>query len=83
VVKKGACMHCRVHKVKCEWIDGASMCKACESNGLQAECMTTGTGSKPPSEGTVQRATRSQSILPTISMVIGSVSPAVEESSQV
>ena len=82
MVKKGACMRCKVRKVKCEWIDGASVCKACESNGLQAECVATGTGSKPPSEGTVQRATRSQSIPPAISMVINSISAAVEESGQ-
>ena len=63
--KKGACIHCRAHKVKCKWIDSNSMCKACESNGLlEGECMTTGTGSKAPSEGTVQCATRSQSLPP-------------------
>jgi Fungal Zn(2)-Cys(6) binuclear cluster domain len=79
VVKKGACARCRIRKVKCEWIDGASVCKACESNGLQAECITTGIGSKlPSSEGTVQRATRSQSIPPSISMVIDSISAAEE-----
>ena len=83
MVKKGACMRCKARKVKCEWIGGASMCKACESNGLQAECMAAGTGSKPPSEGTVQRATRSQSIPPGISMVVDSISAALEDSGQV
>ena len=84
--KKGACIHCRACKVKCKWIDSNSMCKSCESNGLlEGECMMTGTGSKPPSEGMVQHATCSQSLLPAISMPVvpDSISAAVEELGQV
>ncbi|KIL68988.1 hypothetical protein M378DRAFT_8402 [Amanita muscaria Koide BX008] len=60
--KQNACQCCRGRKLKCERLNGHNAaCKRCEDSGMQAECTAS---SKPPSQGTTQRATRGHSLPP-------------------